>query len=101
MPNGAELITEHGTVTVECVDRLCLNAYVPRLQSEGGSWPSCTTADTRSRPRRASVRSPTPSRPGSARGPPASASRGSSSRKGSGRTTGSSGNGTGSTARWG
>jgi hypothetical protein len=36
MPNVAELITEHVTVTVDCVDRLYLNAYVPRLQSEGG-----------------------------------------------------------------
>lgn len=36
MPNVAELITEHVTLTVDCVDRLYLNAYVPRLQSEGG-----------------------------------------------------------------
>jgi hypothetical protein len=36
MPNVAELIKEHVTLTVECVDRLYLNAYVPRLQSEGG-----------------------------------------------------------------
>ena len=36
MPNVAELITEHVTVTVDCADRLYLNAYVPRLQSEGG-----------------------------------------------------------------
>ena len=36
MPNVAELIKEHVTLTVECVDRLYLNGYVPRLQSEGG-----------------------------------------------------------------
>ena len=36
MPNVAELITEHVTLTVDCVDRLYLNAHVPRLQSEGG-----------------------------------------------------------------
>ena len=36
MPNVAELITEHVTLTVDCVDRLYLNAYVPRFQTEGG-----------------------------------------------------------------
>ena len=36
MPNVAQLIREHVTLTVDCVDRLYLNAYVPRLQSEGG-----------------------------------------------------------------
>jgi hypothetical protein len=36
MPNVAELIKEHVLLTVECVDRLYLNAYVPRLQSAGG-----------------------------------------------------------------
>jgi hypothetical protein len=36
MPNVAELIKDHVTLTVECVDRLYLNAYVPRLQSDGG-----------------------------------------------------------------
>jgi hypothetical protein len=36
MPNVAELIRDHVTLTVECVDRLYLNAYAPRLQSEGG-----------------------------------------------------------------
>jgi len=36
MPNVAELVTEHVTLTVDCVDRLYLNAYVPRLQSDGG-----------------------------------------------------------------
>ena len=36
MPNVAERIKDHVVLTVECVDRLYLNAYVPRLQSEGG-----------------------------------------------------------------
>lgn len=36
MPNVAELIKDHVTLTVDCVDRLYLNAYVPRLQSAGG-----------------------------------------------------------------
>lgn len=36
MPNVAELIRDHVTLTVDCVDRIYLNAYVPRLQSEGG-----------------------------------------------------------------
>ena len=36
MPNVAELIRDHVTLTVDCVDRLYLNAYVPRLQSPGG-----------------------------------------------------------------
>jgi hypothetical protein len=44
MPRGSgagdaqrpELIKDHVTLTVECVDRLYLNAYVPCQQSEGG-----------------------------------------------------------------
>jgi hypothetical protein len=36
MPNVAEVIKDHVTLTVDCVDRLYLNAYVPRLQSSGG-----------------------------------------------------------------
>ena len=36
MPNVAELIREHVTLTVDCVDRVYLNAYVPRLHSSGG-----------------------------------------------------------------
>src|SRR5215212_3488319 len=36
MPIVAELIKDHVLLTVECVDRLYLNAYVPRLQSAGG-----------------------------------------------------------------
>ncbi|MFH1087332.1 MAG: hypothetical protein V1737_01945 [Chloroflexota bacterium] len=36
MPNVAELIRDHITLEVDCVDRLYLNGYVPRLRSEGG-----------------------------------------------------------------
>jgi hypothetical protein len=36
MPNVAELIKDHVTLSVDCVDRLYLNGYVPRLQSSGG-----------------------------------------------------------------
>jgi hypothetical protein len=36
MPNVAEIITEHVTLDVQCVDRLYLNGYVPRLLTEGG-----------------------------------------------------------------
>ncbi len=36
VPNVAELIRDHVTLTVDCVDRVYLNAYVPRLQWEGG-----------------------------------------------------------------
>lgn len=36
MPNVAQLIKDHVSVEVKCVDRLYLNGYVPRLQSEGG-----------------------------------------------------------------
>lgn len=36
MPNVAQLIREHVTLEVNCIDRLYLNGYVPRLQSEGG-----------------------------------------------------------------
>ena len=36
MPNVAELIKDHVTLDVKCMDRLYLNGYVPRLQCEGG-----------------------------------------------------------------
>lgn len=36
MPNVAELIKDHVTLSVDCVDRLYINAYVRRLQSGGG-----------------------------------------------------------------
>ena len=36
MPNVAELIKEHVTLTVDCVDRVYLNGYVPVLYSSGG-----------------------------------------------------------------
>ena len=36
MPNVAELIRHHVTLTVDSIDRVYLNAYVPRLHSSGG-----------------------------------------------------------------
>ena len=36
MPNVAEIIKDHVTLEVRCLDRLYLNGYVPRLQSSGG-----------------------------------------------------------------
>jgi hypothetical protein len=36
MPNVAEVIRDHVTLGVECVDRLYLNAYVPGLQRGDG-----------------------------------------------------------------
>lgn len=36
MPNVAERIKDHVTLTVDCVDRVYLNAYVPGLHSAGG-----------------------------------------------------------------
>jgi hypothetical protein len=36
MPNVAQIIREHVTLDLKCVDRLYLNGYVPRLQSDGG-----------------------------------------------------------------
>lgn len=36
MPNVAEIIKDHVTLEVRCLDRLYLNAYIPRLQSGGG-----------------------------------------------------------------
>lgn len=36
MPNVAEIIKDHVTLEIRCIDRLYLNAYIPRLQSGGG-----------------------------------------------------------------
>jgi hypothetical protein len=36
VPNVAEIIKDHVTLEVRCIDRLYLNAYIPRLQSAGG-----------------------------------------------------------------
>ena len=36
MPNVAEVIRDHVTLAIECVDRLYLNAYVPGLQRGPG-----------------------------------------------------------------
>ena len=35
MPNVAEVLQDHVTLTVDCVDRLYLNGYVPKLQVSG------------------------------------------------------------------
>jgi hypothetical protein len=36
VPNVAEIIKDHVTLEVRCIDRRYLNAYLPRLQSGGG-----------------------------------------------------------------
>jgi hypothetical protein len=36
VPNVADIIKNHVTLEVRCIDRLYLNAYVPPLQSSGG-----------------------------------------------------------------
>jgi hypothetical protein len=36
VPNVAEIIKDHVTLEVRCLDRLYVNAYIPRLQSGGG-----------------------------------------------------------------
>lgn len=36
MPNVAEIIKDHVTLEIRCIDRLYLNGYVPRLQRGGG-----------------------------------------------------------------
>jgi hypothetical protein len=36
VPNVAEIIKDHVTLEMRCIDRLYLNAYVPRLQTSGG-----------------------------------------------------------------
>lgn len=36
MPNVADIIKDHVSLEVRCIDRLYLNAYIPRLQSSGG-----------------------------------------------------------------
>jgi hypothetical protein len=36
VPNVAEIIKDHVSLEVRCLDRLYLNAYIPRLQSGGG-----------------------------------------------------------------
>ena len=36
MPNVAEILKDHVTLEVRCLDRLYRNAYVPRLQTPGG-----------------------------------------------------------------
>jgi hypothetical protein len=36
MPNVAQVLRDHVTLTIDCVDRLYLNAYVPGLQRGDG-----------------------------------------------------------------
>ncbi|MGQ0737298.1 MAG: hypothetical protein ACT4QD_27090 [Acidobacteriota bacterium] len=36
MPNGHELIRDHVTLSIRCLDRLYLHAYLPKLQTSGG-----------------------------------------------------------------
>lgn len=36
MPNVAEIIKDHVTLEVRCIDRLYLKTYIPRLQTSGG-----------------------------------------------------------------
>ena len=36
MPNVADILHHHTTLDIRCVDRLYLNAYIPRLQQPGG-----------------------------------------------------------------
>ena len=43
MPNVAELIKDHVTLSIDCIDRLYLNGYVPNLQT-GGQVVSFMTA---------------------------------------------------------
>jgi len=38
MPNVETLLRDHVTLQVECVDRLYLNGYVPRLQRPENLW---------------------------------------------------------------
>ena len=32
----AEILREHVTLEIECMDRMYLNVYIPQLQREGG-----------------------------------------------------------------
>ena len=36
MPNIETILRDHVTLQIECIDRLYLNGYQPRLQHEGG-----------------------------------------------------------------
>ena len=36
MPNVHELIRDHVTLSIRCLDRLYLHAYMPKLQTSGG-----------------------------------------------------------------
>ena len=63
MPNVAELIKDHVTLTVDCVDRVYLNAYVPRCTAPAGVVSFLRQrGQRRSHRRRCSGRSPRRSR---------------------------------------
>ena len=38
MPNIETLLRDHVTLNVDCIDRLYLNGYVPRLQRPENLW---------------------------------------------------------------
>src|SRR5260370_36473962 len=38
MPNVETILREHVTLNVDCIDRLYLNGYVPRLQRPENLW---------------------------------------------------------------
>lgn len=93
MPNVAELIKEHVSLTVDCVNRPYSNAYVPRFQAEGGvvvflrNWGQVIPSPA------LFGQSPTGSRRVSAPGRTDRGSPGTKSRRGNGSTTWCSGTG--------
>ena len=38
MPNVESLLRDHVTLQIDCIDRLCLNGYVPLLQRPKNLW---------------------------------------------------------------
>ena len=60
----ADVLSDHVTLEVECIDRMYLNLYVPKLQYEGGVVGSSGVTGERPSPRRPSwTRSPRTSWP--------------------------------------
>ena len=48
----ADVVADHTTLELECVDRMYLNVYVPLLQTAGGVATTCATcAATKCHPR--------------------------------------------------
>jgi len=57
MPNVHELIRDHVTLSIRCLDRVYLHAYLPKLQTSGGlCYFLAITWAIRSRRRRCSRR---------------------------------------------